>query len=78
MTNCLSSSHECCFDTLYSISLILGCLAVGESWCCLSMFHFSSNISLLASSSAGNIDLLMSLSGIACFGTSLSLSLMNF
>ena len=78
MTNCLSPGHECCFDTLCSVSLILGCPAVGELWCCLSMFCFSSNISSLDSFSAGKVDLLMNLLGIACFGLSLSLSSMNF
>jgi len=37
------------------------------------MFCFSSNISLLDSSSARNVDLLKRLSDITCFGLSLSL-----
>jgi len=78
VTNCLSPGHECCFDTLHSVSLIPGCPAIGESWCCLSMFCFSSRVGSLDSSSAGNVDLLMNSLGIACLGSSSSLSSMNF
>jgi len=54
------------------------CPAVGKLWYCLSMFCFSSNVSSLDNSSAGKVDLSMNLSGIACFGSSLSLSSINF
>jgi len=78
MTNCLSPGHECCLDTLRSVSLIPGCPAIGESWYCLSIFCFSSSVGLLDSSSAEKVDLSMNSSDIACFGLSSSLSLMNF
>ena len=42
------------------------------------MFCFSSRVGSLDSSSAGNVDLLMNSLGIACFGSSSSLSSMNF
>jgi len=42
------------------------------------MFCFSSNVGLLDNSSAENVVLSMNLSGIACLGSSLSLSSMNF
>jgi len=39
---------------------------------------FSSSVSSLDNSSAGNVDLSMNSSGIACFGSSSFLSSMNF
>ena len=42
------------------------------------MFCFSSRVGSLDGSSAGNVDLSMNLSGIACLGSSSSLSSMNF
>ena len=78
MTNCLSPGHECCFDILCSVSLMPGCPAIGESWCCPSIFCFSFSIGSLDSSSTRKVDLLINSSGIACFGSSSSLSSINF